>query len=140
MNSDIIALVVSFFVGALLGALYFGGLWLTVKRLSEMQRPWLWFLSSAMLRTGLALLGFWAVGVAISESGRWQRLMVCLVGFMAARFVITRGVKHGLDQTTQDRAALRFQTRQAVDAPRGHSRAREQHHDARVLMPQETSR
>jgi F1F0 ATPase subunit 2 len=38
-----------------------------------------------LLRTGIVLAGFYFVG-----GGRWQRLLVCLLGFSIARFLVMR--------------------------------------------------
>jgi len=49
------------------------------------KRPALWFLGSQLLRTGVALGGFYLVA-----RGDWQRLLACLLGFVMARLVVTR--------------------------------------------------
>ncbi|WP_372661060.1 ATP synthase subunit I, partial [Hydrogenophaga sp.] len=55
------------------------------RRLLASPRPALWFLGSLLLRTGVALTGFYLVG-----GGHWQRLLACLVGFVLARLLVTR--------------------------------------------------
>ena len=72
-------------VGMLLGAIFFGGLWLTVRRSVASKHVALWFLGSMLLRTLIALLGFYFVSM-----GNWQRLLVALFGFVVARFIATR--------------------------------------------------
>jgi F1F0 ATPase subunit 2 len=69
--------------GMLLGAIFFGGLWWTVRRGVHSPRPALWFLGSNLLRMGIALAGFYFVG-----GGQWQRWLGCLIGFVAARFIL----------------------------------------------------
>lgn len=65
--------------------MFFGGLWWTVRKgLSSKWAP-LWFAGSMLLRTSLALAGFYAV-----SAGHWERLVLCLLGFLAARLVVTR--------------------------------------------------
>jgi F1F0 ATPase subunit 2 len=71
--------------GGVLGAVFFGGLWWTVRRGVSSPRPALWFLGSMLLRTGMVLAGFYLVG-----HGSWQRFVACLAGFVAARFIVTR--------------------------------------------------
>ena len=71
--------------GAVLGALFFGGLWWTVRRSLASARPALWILGSLLLRLGLTVTGFWAL-----SDGHWQRLVASLLGFVAARLVATR--------------------------------------------------
>jgi F1F0 ATPase subunit 2 len=72
--------------GVVLGALYFGGLWLTIRCGLLSRTPGLCFLGSLLLRTGAAVGGFlWIAG------GDWQRLIASLVGFVGARlFIIPR--------------------------------------------------
>ena len=78
-------LVVSLLVGVLLGGFYFGGLWLTVRRLPDSATAGLWLLGSFVLRTAVVLFGFFVV-----SDGRWERIVACLVGFLLARTVILR--------------------------------------------------
>ena len=72
-------------LGVSLGALFFGGLWWTVSRMVVSRRPALLMFGSLLLRTGLALAGFYLVA-----RGHWGRLPVCLLGFIIARMIITR--------------------------------------------------
>jgi F1F0 ATPase subunit 2 len=71
--------------GVLLGALFFGGLWWTLRRGVSSARPALWFFASLLLRMGVTLVGFYVVG-----AGHWQRLLLCLLGFLMARALVTR--------------------------------------------------
>jgi F1F0 ATPase subunit 2 len=71
--------------GVLLGAMFYGGLWWTVRRGVSSKRVALWFLGSLLLRIGVALAGFYFVA-----GGHWQRLLLCLLGFVMARIAVTR--------------------------------------------------
>jgi F1F0 ATPase subunit 2 len=82
MNETLIRIMAGA-AGAALGVIFFGGLWLTVRRGVSSVRPALWFLGSMVLRTSVTLAGFYFVA-----GGRWQRLVACLVGFIVARFVV----------------------------------------------------
>ncbi len=86
--NDGVHIFLIFFGGLLLGALFFGGLWLTVKKTVSAKQPALWIAGSFLLRTGTALIGFYYIG-----HGDWQRLMTCLVGFITARLIIIRITK-----------------------------------------------
>ena len=44
--------------GVLLGAIFFGGLWWTVRKGVSSKRPALWFFGSLLLRTSIVLAGF----------------------------------------------------------------------------------
>lgn len=71
--------------GLLLGAIFFGGLWWTVRKGVSSKRPALLFLGSLLVRTGIVVTGFFLV-----SDGHWQRLLTCLLGFAIARFIVTR--------------------------------------------------
>jgi len=71
--------------GVLLGAMFYGGLWWTVRRGVSSKRVVLWFLGSLLLRMGVALAGFYFVA-----GGHWERLLLCLLGFAMARIAVTR--------------------------------------------------
>lgn len=71
--------------GAMLGGIFFGGLWLTVMLRLEARAPWLWFLASMLLRTSVMIAGF----VLIAGSSP-ARLLWCAGGFTATRMLIVR--------------------------------------------------
>lgn len=83
--NDLALLFLSGIAGLALGTFFFGGLWWTVKKGLASPRPGLWFLTSLLCRTGIVLAGFYLVG-----NGDSRRLLVCLLGFITARFIITR--------------------------------------------------
>lgn len=72
-------------VGAVLGVIFFGGLWWTVRHSLTAANPAPRFLASQLLRTGIVLTGFYY------QSGNgWLSLLLCLCGFITARLVVTR--------------------------------------------------
>lgn len=81
---DPVMLVLALLAGVVIGAVFFGGLWWTVRRGSASQRPALWFLGSLLLRMGFTIAGFLLVA-----DGHWQRMLSCLAGFVIARLVVT---------------------------------------------------
>ncbi len=83
--SDPLALVVAWTAGVVLGALFFGGLWWTVRRVGSARHPALWFFGSLLLRTSVVLVGFYVV-----SGGHLDRLLVCLLGFVMARVFAIR--------------------------------------------------
>ena len=83
--NETLTLVLALAAGVLLGAFFFGGLWWTVRKGMSAKRPALWFFGSLLLRTGIVVAGFYLVG-----DGHWQRLLACLLGFVIARFIVTR--------------------------------------------------
>ena len=70
--------------GALLGTMFFGGLWWTVRKGISSQQPALWVFGSLLLRMSSSLTGFYFV-----SDGHWERLLLCLLGFVMARIVVT---------------------------------------------------
>jgi F1F0 ATPase subunit 2 len=77
--------------GLLLGAVFYGGLWWTVRKGLSSPRPAVWFLGSFLLRTGMVLAGFYVV-----SGGRGDRLLACLLGFLIARVFVTRWTRSSL--------------------------------------------
>ena len=83
--NEILTLVLALVTGVLLGTLFFGGLWWTVRKGVSSKQPVLWFFGSLLLRMSIALAGFYFV-----SGGHWDRLLACLLGFVIARFIVTR--------------------------------------------------
>jgi len=83
--NETLSLMLSCLAGGGLGAMFFGGLWWTVRKGVSSQQPALWFLGSLLLRTAITLIGFYFV-----SGGHWERLLACLLGFVIARLVVTR--------------------------------------------------
>jgi F1F0 ATPase subunit 2 len=54
--------------GVLLGAIFFGGLWWTVRKGVSSKRPALCFFGSLLLRTSIALAGFYFVGRSLGAA------------------------------------------------------------------------
>lgn len=100
--NDIAMMMLASLAGGALGAMFFGGLWWTVRRGAASPRPVRWFLGSLLARMSIAMAGFYVIG-----NGDWQRLLACLVGFIAARMVVTRCVRRPVehcDACTRDEA------------------------------------
>ena len=82
--NETLTLTLAWLAGTLLGAIFFGGLWWTVHKGVSSQRPALWLFGSLLLRMSIALAGFYFVSGA-----HWERLILCLLGFVMARGVVT---------------------------------------------------
>jgi len=83
--NETLSLTLALVTGVLLGVMFFGGLWWTVRKGVSSKRPALWFFGSLMLRTSITLAGFY-----FTARGHGGRLLVCLLGFFIARFIVTR--------------------------------------------------
>jgi F1F0 ATPase subunit 2 len=82
MNSTLV-LAIALLSGTLLGVIFFGGLWWTVRRGLLSPVAALWFSASSLIRIAAAAGGFYVV-----SHGEWQRLLACLLGFFVARIVV----------------------------------------------------
>lgn len=82
---DLLQLGLAMLEGAMLGAIFFGGLWWTVRKTVTARNPVVWFFGSMMLRMCIVLSGFYFV---LGDS--WLDLLAALLGFIAARLVIVR--------------------------------------------------
>ena len=99
--NEIASLTLAWAAGMLLGAIFFGGLWLTVRKGASSKQPALWFFGSLLLRMSIALAGF-----NIVSGGHWERLLLCLLGFVMARLVVTWLIRSsGESQTPSAQAA-----------------------------------
>jgi F1F0 ATPase subunit 2 len=83
--NETLTLLLAWVAGGVLGAIFFGGLWWTVGKGVSSKQPALLFFGSLLLRMSIALTGFYFV-----SGGHWDRLLACLLGFVIARFIVTR--------------------------------------------------
>ena len=70
--------------GAVLGVVFYGGLWWTVCRAATFRRPGPSMLISMLLRMGITVGGFYLVA-----GGEWRRMLLCLLGFVLTRLAVT---------------------------------------------------
>ncbi len=82
---ETLLLLLALVAGVFLGALFFGGLWWTVRRGVASHQPAIWFVGSLFLRTAIAMFGFYFV-----MQGDWRRLVACVCGFIIARICVVR--------------------------------------------------
>ncbi|BBM85834.1 ATP synthase subunit I [Candidatus Uabimicrobium amorphum] len=76
-------IAISLCCGILLGILHFGGLWWTIAFVTKHKNAHV-LLLSAFVRMGITLSGFYLV-----MSGRSERLLLCLLGFVLARYTLS---------------------------------------------------
>jgi F1F0 ATPase subunit 2 len=70
-------------VGGILGAIFFGGLWLTIRKGISARSPAFLFLGSLLIRTAIVVTGFY-----YTSAGHWQRLLSGVFGFLVVRQII----------------------------------------------------
>ena len=83
--NEMISMLLILAAGILLGSIFFGGLWWSIQKGRKSKHPALWFSGSLLLRMSITLAGFYFLG-----HGHWERMMVCLLGFIIARFILMR--------------------------------------------------
>ena len=98
LNNSLLILLAAA-AGALLGLVFFGGLWWTLRRAFASKRPALWVGISLLFRMLTTNAGFVFV-----SAGDWRRLLSCLLGFLAARWLILRLTPHVAARTPVTRA------------------------------------
>ena len=85
-------LLLSLLAGMVLGLLFFGGLWWTVKRLTVVSNPGLLMGVSLLLRTVLTMVGLYWV-----FDGQLDRLLAALLGMLMVRLWLRRRIAAQID-------------------------------------------
>lgn len=80
-----ISVVLALLGGLVIGVFFFGGLWVTIRRVEDVQRPGMALFASSVARMVIALVGFY-----ILAWGRWERLLIAVIGFILARMIVIR--------------------------------------------------
>jgi F1F0 ATPase subunit 2 len=83
--SETSILIMALLAGVLLGMIFYGGLWWTVRRSVSCKSSNVWLIGSFPCRAIIAISGFYLV-----SRGDWRSLLVCLIGFLIARIGVTR--------------------------------------------------
>jgi F1F0 ATPase subunit 2 len=84
MTESIGIVLPSLAVGLALGAVYFGGLWFSVRHLLVLEHAAAWFAISFLARALIVLFGFyWTM------DGHWERLIVAMLGFGLVRVLFS---------------------------------------------------
>jgi F1F0 ATPase subunit 2 len=76
-------MIVRFIFGILLGVFFYGGLWLTIRRLATTRHPLALSMGGLVLRMAVTLAGF-----VLVMQGRWQNAVQVLLGFTAVRLFL----------------------------------------------------
>lgn len=88
MINEVLRYILVFVAGAILGAAFFGGLWLTVQQLPRSKHPALLFLFSGIARTILVITGIWLVANRDPVA-----VVTCLGGFVCTRVVTMQNLE-----------------------------------------------
>lgn len=88
MKNEIVNLLLAIMAGIVLGIVFFGGLWLTVKNGLESKWSMLIFAGSFLVRMAIILISFYFM----VQSG-WKIAGAGLAGFLIARVIVVRLTK-----------------------------------------------
>jgi len=94
----LMSLFLSLGTGAILGFIYFFGLWVTLKRLPQQKNPGLLMLFSLIGRLALVLSGFYFIMLFTG----WQGLLAALLGLTLVRIILKRRLGPEPISTIQD--------------------------------------
>jgi F1F0 ATPase subunit 2 len=83
--SESLIVLLSLAGGGLIGTVFFGGLWMTTRRVLHSRHPAVLSLASFLGRTLISSAGFYL----IARQGDWRAVVAAALGFLAARFAAT---------------------------------------------------
>ncbi|MDF1517463.1 MAG: ATP synthase subunit I [Lutibacter sp.] len=86
--NEIIQYILMLTTGFVLGMLFFGGLWFTVKKSVSAKNPVVWIVGSFIVRMGSVLLGFYYM----AQFG-WRAMFLGLLGLIMARIITMYFIK-----------------------------------------------
>jgi F1F0 ATPase subunit 2 len=103
--NDILQIIGVFIAGFAIGTFFFGGLWFTIKKAVSSKIPALWFFGSFIVRVSITLLGFYYVA-----AGNLQSLLICTLGFVIARIVVSQVTKPTSEKTVEPFKVKEYET------------------------------
>ena len=87
-GSEMTAMILAFPAGVLLGMVFFGGLWWTIRRGLSSPHPARWFLAGFLVRMTFLLAALYYL-----SGGAWARLIILLAGILLGRSIVIRQTK-----------------------------------------------
>ena len=75
-------------VGLALGFFYYGGLWLILRRLTQLSHPGAWLALSLLLRTFTVVFVLYLL-----FANSWQQLLIAVLGMLVSRSLLVRRIK-----------------------------------------------
>lgn len=85
----VIYLLIAFLFGLLIGLFYFGGLWVTIRKINQTKSPLALTMVSFLVRLVVSMFLFYFV----LKMGDWQHLIAALIGFILMKFVLVQKLK-----------------------------------------------
>lgn len=83
--SEMLVWTLAFTGGLMIGGIYFVGLWWTLRKSLGADASAVLLPLSLFIRVAICLTGFYLIG-----AGDAIRILVCLLGFIVARFILLR--------------------------------------------------
>jgi len=88
LTQTVLSFVYPLLVGLALGFFYYGGLWLTLRRLQQFKYPGVWLGLSLLLRTlAVLLILYWLFAHS------WQQLLLTVAGMLISRTLLVQRIK-----------------------------------------------
>ena len=88
--NEMINLIWAVCIGLGLGGFFYSGLWWTVQKTVSSVHVASWLITSMLIRMSVVLFGFYFMLKNDWLIPAWLALLVCMVAFAMARFVVTR--------------------------------------------------
>lgn len=73
-----------------IGLVFFGGLWWTVKRSIESSKAALWLFCSLLIRMSFAIICFYIMFTGDFYHPTWLVLFICMAAFVLARIAVLK--------------------------------------------------
>jgi F1F0 ATPase subunit 2 len=96
MMREILYAAAAYAAGSAIGMVYFGGLWITVKRMPAAAKPAVLFIASFLLRTAVLAASL----ILIAVLAEWYHVLFALGGIMTIKILLTAKSKNGGLKTT----------------------------------------
>lgn len=97
MHAPLWQLALALVAGLALGFVYFGGLWLTVRRVPRSRNPQLLVFGSFVLRLGVTV-----AALVLLARVHWQLALAAMAALVATRIVLVRRLRPGPRAPTEN--------------------------------------
>lgn len=91
-------MIISFFIGLFLGVLYFGGLYFSTQKFSDVKSPALFMILSLVIRMGILIGGFYY----LSKLG-YKNIFIGFIAVMLVRFIMVFSIKNHPSKSATER-------------------------------------
>ncbi len=92
VSSSLGTMILVFILGFAIGLGYFGGLWLTLKKLPQTSNPYRLMIGSFILRLMITLCCFYGLIYLFDNLETGIILFIAVLGFILARLILTQKI------------------------------------------------